>query len=56
MPKYALIKETMKAVQVTSSSKVFSKEGFEDIMSAMNQMMSIGVMVSPPYIFVIGNL
>ena len=55
MSKYALIKETIKVVQVTSSKKVFSKEGLEDIVSAMNQMTSIVVMVCPPYTFVIGN-
>ena len=36
MSKYALVKETIKVVQVNSSTKVFSKEGIEDIMSAMN--------------------
>ena len=40
---------------MTSSTKVFSKEGLEDIMSAVNQMTSIGVMVCPPYTFVVGN-
>ena len=40
---------------MTSSSKVFSKEGLEDTMPAKNQMTSIGVMVYPPYTFVVGN-
>ena len=55
MSNYALIKKSIKVVRVNSFTKVFSKEGREDIMSAMNRMTSIGVMVCPAYTFVVGN-
>ena len=48
----------MKDVQVKKLSKgtnTFSNEGYEDVSSAMNQMMGIGVIVCPPYTFVIGK-
>ena len=55
MSNYALIKKSIKVVRVTSCTKVFSKEGREDILSAMNRMTSISIMVCPPYTFVVGK-
>ena len=55
MSNYASIKKSIKVVRVTSSTKVFSKEGREDILSAMNRMTSISIMVCPPYTFVVGK-
>ena len=48
----------MKDVQVkkmTKGTNTFSSEGYEGVSSAMKQMMGIGVMVCPPYTFVVGK-
>ena len=48
----------MKNVQVkklTKGTDTFSSEGYEDVRSAMNQMMGTGVMVCLPYTSVVGK-
>ena len=48
----------MKDVQVkklTKGTNTFSSEGYERVSLAMKQMMGIGVMVCPPYTFVVGK-
>ena len=46
----------MKDVQLkklTKGTNTISSKGYEDVSSAMNQMMGIGVMIYPPYTFVV---
>ena len=54
MSYYALVKQSIEVIKVTSSTKLFPKEGREDIL-AMHQITSIGVMVCPPYTFVVST-
>lgn len=48
----------MKNVQVkklTKGTNTLSREGYEKVSSAVNQIMGIGVMVCPSYTFVVGK-
>lgn len=51
-------KALMNNVQVkklTKGTNTFSNEGYEDVSLAIDQIMGIGVMVCPPYTFVVGK-
>ena len=54
LSKNALMKD-VQVKKLTKCTNTFSSEGYEDVRSAMNQMVGIGVMVCPPYTFVVGK-
>ena len=54
LSKNALMKDEQ-VKKLTKGTITFSSEGFEDVSSAMNQVMGIAVMVCPPYTFVVAK-